>query len=178
LTAMAVALVLGAGAVVSVQAPARAHDHQPPKAPFLYKGQRELQRGQWLAYCWTYPPNPDGTYTVQCTDYAIDFPAADRVGAGSELRIRVLKIQRPENFVVQAWRRVNEYEVPIGSGQQLRSSLRRVVQDGETVAWDVIFRVNRPGRHYYLQARGLWDDEHVEDASQDAVWTFHVKTRS
>jgi hypothetical protein len=177
LTAMAVALLLGAGVVVGVQAPARAHDHEPPEASFLYKGQRELQRGKWLSSCWIYP-NPDGTYTWHCLDYAIDFPAADRVGAGSELRIRVLKIQRPEQFLVSAYKKVNEEEVPIGSGRQLRTSLERVVQDGKTVAWDVVFSVNGPDRHYYLLAEGDWQDEHVEDASQDAAWTFHVKTGS
>jgi hypothetical protein len=175
---MAVALLLGSGVLVGVQTPARAHDHEPPKAPFLYKGQRELQRGNWLASCWVYPPNSEGIYTTLCTDYAIDFPAADRVGAGSELHIRVLKIQRPENFVVVAYKKVNEEEVPIGSGRQLRTSLQRIVQDGQTVGWDVIFRANRPDRRYYLEAGGEWKDEHAEGVSQDAVWTFHVKTGS
>jgi hypothetical protein len=178
LTAMAVALLLGAAVVVIVQAPARANDHEPPQRPFLYKGQRELQRGNWQAYCWTYPPNPDGTYTIQCADYEGSFPAADRVGAGSELRIRILKIQRPESFSVAAWRNVDENGELVGTGRQLRSSLRRVVQDGQTVAWDVVFRVNKPGRHYYLIAGGVWEDEHVEDANQDASWTFHVRTGS
>ncbi len=57
------------------------------------------------------------------------------------------------------------------------ASLRRVVEDGRTVAWDAFFRVDRPDVPYYLSTFGLWKDA---DGSgyQDASWTFRVQTRS
>ena len=64
---------------------------------------------------------------------------------------------------------------PVRGTRQLDASLRRVVEDGRTVAWDVFFRVNGSRRHYYLNAFGRW--ESGEGGGGDASYTFHVKTR-
>ena len=160
LAAMALSLVVLGGIAYS-------QDERPPKT-ILYKGERELQMGRLGSYCWFDPSSGDG----QCRDVAkLTYPAADDVGAGSVLRIRILEERKPDKFSVLAYREIDERGFPAGKTRQLDTSLRRVVEDGQTVAWDVSFRVNVPGRLYYLDASGIWED------AGDAGWNFHVKTR-
>ena len=63
--------------------------------------------------------------------------------------------------------------------RQLKRTIRPVKQDGETVGWDVFFRVNRPGRHYYMNVESAWErvpgtrisyGEYIE-------YGLHVRTR-
>jgi hypothetical protein len=159
LIAMAIALVAFGGVAYS-------QNHQPPKT-VLYKGERELQTGRLGSYCW-FAPSGAG----KCVDVAeLSYPAADSVPAGSTLHVRILKPQRPEKFSILAYRKIDEWGFPAGRTRRLETSLRRVVEEGQTVAWDVFFRVNQPGRHYYLDAFGVWED------AGDASWNLHVKTR-
>lgn len=58
------------------------------------KGTQELQKGSPGSYCWT-SPGGSGTWVYQCQDLTSGYPAAERVKAGSRLRIRFLKEQRP-----------------------------------------------------------------------------------
>jgi hypothetical protein len=60
----------------------------------------------------------------------------------------------------------------------LRKTLKRVVRDGRTVAWDAVFRVGQPGRDYYLVTEGHWKDREGCDDDQFAYWSFHVKARA
>ncbi len=160
LAVMAIALAACGGAAYSQQG------HRPPKT-VLYEGQRELQTGRLGSYCW-FGPSGRG----RCADVAkLRYPAADSVRAGSTLHVRVLKTQRPERLSISAYRKVDQRGFPTGGTRRLEGSLRRVVRDGRTVAWDVLFRVNEPGRHYYLNAFGVWE------GAGDASWTFHVKTK-
>ena len=173
------AAVATAVAILAAQGSAIAHDHQIPKT-VLMKGAKELQVGLKVAYSsWT--DIMDGETVTQTGQYAWRFPDKDRVAAESELRVRILKDERPETFSVTAYPRVvlnNGFWEPSGQGRLLRSSLRPVVQDGRTVAWDAVFRVNRPDRHYYLVSEGHWRDVQGADVDQHAFWSFHVKTRS
>ena len=159
LTVMAIALAVF-GSV------AYAQDHQPPKT-VLYKGESELQTGRLGSYCW-FAPSGAG----ECVDVAgLRYPATDRVRAGSTLHVRILEPQRPEKFSILAYRKIDKWGFPVGRTRRLETSLRPVVEEGQTVAWDVVFRVNQPGRHYYLDAFGVWE------GTGDAGWTFHVRTR-
>ena len=173
LAAVAVALV---GVTVAAQPPpALAHDHRIPKT-VLQKGARELQVGlKVIDSNWAYP-----TSATECVDvnaiYAYRFPDVDRVAAGSKLRARILKIQRPDSFVVTAYRKLDADGLPSGEGQRLRASLKRVVQDGQTVAWDAIFFVNGSDRDYYLITEGHWQDQQGCGGDQWAHWSFHVRT--
>jgi hypothetical protein len=175
--AMTVALT---GVVLGAQGPASAHDHQIPRT-VLMKGAKELQRGvKVVDSAWSYYVG--GDYVTQTNVYAWGFPKEDRVAAGSKLRIRILKTQKPDTFNITAYPKAvlnNGYWEPSGEERLLRSSLKPVVQDGQTVAWDAVFYVNRPDRDYYLVSEGHWQD--VEGPSGDdqwAHWSFHVKTRS
>jgi hypothetical protein len=160
LAAMAIALVAFGGVAYS-------QDHRPPKT-VLYEGERDLQTGRLGSYCWSGPSGPG-----QCVDVAeLRYSTADSIRAGSTLHVRIFKAQRPERFSISTYREVDEWGFPAGETLRLETSLRRVVEDGRTVAWDVLFRVNEPGRHYYLNAFGVWD------GAGDASWNFHVKTLS
>jgi hypothetical protein len=57
------------------------------------------------------------------TIYRTRFPEADRVAAGSKLRVRVSKAQRPDSFEVAAYRTVDEEGEPSGEGRLLKRSL-------------------------------------------------------
>jgi hypothetical protein len=161
LVAMALALVAFGGVAYS-------DDHRPP-VTVLYKGQQELQTGRLGSYCWSSPSGPG-----LCVDVAeLSYPAADSVRAGSTLHVRILDGQRPEKFSISAYQKVDEWGFPVGRITRLDTSLRRVIEDGRTVAWDVFFRVNEPGRHYYLNAFGEWEN----GGGGDASYTFHVKTK-
>jgi len=170
---MAVALV----GIATVQASAQegSRDRQPPDAA-LIEGSQILQLGHQGSYCWTY--FTEQGWFGRCVDTLPSYPAADRVEAGSQLYITLRKPQRPDRFRIYAYRDVDQDGFPIGDAQRLSTSLERVVRDGRTVGWDVLFSVNRPGRHYYLDAEGQWN--HVRDSKAsygDSSWHFHVKTQ-
>ena len=162
-------LVAMALALVALGGVAYADDHRPPET-VLYKGQQELQTGRLGSYCWSTPSGPG-----RCFDVAdLSYPAADSVRAGSTLHVRILNSQRPEKFSISAYRKVDEWGFPVGRTTRLDATPRRVVDDGRTVAWDGFFRVNEPGRHYYLNAFGEWRN----GGGGDASYTFHVKTKA
>ena len=163
LVAMALALVAFGGVAYS-------DDHRPPKT-VLYKGQQELQTGRLGSYCWSSPSGPG-----LCVDVAEQsYPAADSVRAGSTPHVRILDGQRPEQFSISAHQKVDEWGFPVGRKTRLDASLRRVVEEGRIVAWDVYFRVDEPGRHYYLNALGEW--ENGGGCGGGASFIFHVKTK-
>jgi hypothetical protein len=170
-------LVAAIGIIVGAQASASyAHDHLVPET-VLKKGGRELQKGlRVIEYSWT-RPSGGGTCVKLDAILTTRFRDADTVAPGSGLRIRILKTQRPTSFDVVAWKRVDEDGIPSGEAHALPVSLKPVVQNGQRVAWDAIFRVNRPGRHYYLISEGHWSDtEGCGGVDQFAHWSFHVET--
>ena len=174
LAAMAVAL---AALFLVGQRPVSAHDHLKPKT-VLVKGDEELQAGRLVKESsWTYLDGEGGSNT-DTAYYYWRFPEVDRVAAGSEMRIRVFKDRQPEAFVLAAYPRVDERGRPSGEKRLLSPSFEPVVRDGLTVAWDAVFDLNRPDRHYYLVGRGHWPDAEGSGEQQYASWAFHAKTRS
>ncbi len=156
--------------------PAEAHDHRIPET-VLKKGTRDLQTGLRVAESFWSRSIPGGGCKGAYTDYVFRYPKVDRVAAGSELRVRIFKTQRPDSFTVSAHRRVADDGFPLGDPQPLRRTLEPVVRGGERVAWDARFRVNRPSRDYYLLTEGHWRDREGCDIDQYAFWSFHVRTR-
>lgn len=164
--AMAMALV---GVALVAQTPASAHDHRVPKT-VLMKGKQELQTGRKvIEYSWTRPAGGGLCVTEQAV-LGLGFRAADTVAAGSKLRVRIHKSQRPRSFTLE---RVKRNGTPI---RQMNIRLKPVVRSGTTVAWDAVFRVNRPGTDYRLLSEGHWRDRQGCKADQFAFWSFHVKT--
>jgi len=169
LTAIVVALV----GVLAAQLPASAHDHRVPKT-VLMKGKQELQAGRKVdEYSWTYPAG-DGICATEQAVLTFGFPKeVPSVAAGSVLKVRINKSQKPRPFYLAE---VDQNGEPRG---EVNVRLKPVVRDERTVAWDAVFRVKRPNSDYYLEAEGHWKDKQdCNNADQYAFWTFHVKTRS
>ncbi len=181
LAALALSFV---GVVLVAQRPAEAHDHVVPET-VLKKGTQHLQVGRKvIESSWNRPAgenecvNMNVIYTFELPGGKFNYPEVDRVAAGSELRVRILKSQRPDSFSVAAYPRIDEKGNPSGEGRRLERKLERVVRDGKTVAWDAVFSVNRPSRDYYLITEGHWQDTQGCEGDQFAYWSFHVQTRS
>lgn len=184
MAAMVAALAVGLLGFLLFQAPVHAHDHQIPKT-VLKKEAKELQTGhRVIESSWASASgdnacvNISTVYTFELPDGTFNYPEVDRVAAGSELRVRVSKRQRPDSFSVAAYPTIDEHGYPSGQGRLLKRSLQRVVVDGKTVAWDAGFSVNRPSRHYYLIVEGHWQDREGCNSDQHAHWSFHLKTRA
>ena len=100
------------------------------------------------------------------------------MAAGSELRMRISKML----VDLRVGRDLEGVGVlggnSSGEGRLLRRSLKRVVIDGKTVAWDAMFSVKEAGRDYYLIGEGHWQNTEGCDEDQYAHWSFHVKTRA
>lgn len=183
--ALLAAVMVGLFGVLLAQGPAQAHDHRIPNT-VLKKGAKELQTGHRVIESqWVFPAG-DGLCEVRSTYYTFElldgsgfnYPEADRVAAGSELRVRISKTQRPDSFSVAAYPEIDEHGNPSGGGRLLRRSLERVVVEGKTVAWDAEFAVKEAGRDYYLIAEGHWQDREGCDTDQYAHWSFHIETRA
>ena len=174
---MLVAMSLGLLGALLAQAPVQAHDHQIPRTA-LKKGAKELQAGILVKESsWDQLTGDDECLNLS-TIYRTRFPEADRVAAGAKLRVRVSKAQRPDSFEIAAYRAVDEEGEPSGQGRLLKRSLKPVTVDGQTVAWDAVFSVDRPGRDYYLVSEGRWQDSEGCQNEQFASWSFHVETRA
>lgn len=177
MVALLAAVAAGLLGVLLVSGAALAHDHRIPET-VLKKGIRDLQAGTRVMESSWNRPSGDNECLNESIIYRTRFPEVDRVTAGSKLRVRVSKAQRPDSFVVAAYRAVDENGQPVGEGRPLKRSLERVVRDGRTVAWDAVFSVHRPGRDYYLISEGHWKDREGCGGDQFAFWGFHVKTRA
>ena len=86
----------------------------------------------------------------------------------TQLYIRLSENRRPKQFSLST------SQTPDGRSRRIDTTLRRVVRDGKTVAWDAYFRLKRPEHQYYMGASGVWKG--AGGRHGDAYWQFHVKT--
>jgi hypothetical protein len=174
--ALALLAALSAAMVVIflvVPAPAGAHDHRVPKT-VLAEGKQELQTGRKVwEYVW-YAPADDGVCAQQNAILTFGFPRhVPTVAAGSKLRVRINKAQKPRSFEIFETNEIGEKTADVS----LR--LKPVVREARTVAWDAVFRVDRATTDYRLVAEGHWADrEDCGPADQFAFWTFRLRTGS
>ena len=173
-TAMALGLL---GVLLLASGPAQAHDHRVPQT-VLMKGAKEMQAGTRVKETSWDRPVGDDLCENRKVFYSTRFPETDTVGAGSKLRVRISKAQKPDSFLVGAYGAVDKEGAPTGEARLLKRSLERVVVDGKTVAWDAVFSAKDPGRDYYLISEGHWQDREGCGADQYASWSFHVETRA
>jgi hypothetical protein len=166
LAAIGAALLAG---VLVAQRPASAHDHQIPKT-VLMQGKQELQTGRKVGWSDWYSSAGGGVCAHAHADYAFGFPRVDDVAAGSKLKIRIHKAQKPRPFHVAE---VDKEGTPRG---EMVVRLEPVVRSGKTVAWDAVFRVDRPDTRYRLLSEGYWNDREDCGGKQHAFWSFQVKT--
>jgi RTX calcium-binding nonapeptide repeat (4 copies) len=153
--------ILAVVAVTSSVSAAR----RPPPATLVHNGET-LQKGKLGTYCWTFPGGGG------CADtFGYQFPRGVWVPAGATVAIRLDKDEKPNNFDVTAWRKVDNDGQPIGDGRGLRNRLSPIKENGDVVAWKATFELRRGGRHYYLSTFVKWADK------GDASYDFHAKTR-
>lgn len=160
-----IALVTATAAILlAASAPVAAATTGYPRRAFLRADGERLQRGAFVSSCWT---NADG-YGV-CADGIVRFDdTGPAVRLGEKMRVRIRKVQRPLRVTLQAYSRVNSNGLVRGEPRELPYRLRRVEMDGQTVAWDAVFRARRHQR-YYLFATGEW-------RRGDVTWAFHFHT--
>lgn len=171
---LVLAMALASIAVVAAEARAGSHRDGFPKT-VLMEGRTELQEGRF--YYGTWHRYVAGEWYTVHADGIGGFPRADVVGVDSKLRIKIDKPQRPERFAVRAYARLGRFGIPEGEGERLDTTLRRVERDGRTAGWNVVFHVEEPDRHYYLETRGRWErvpDSRISFGS--VARNFHVKT--
>jgi hypothetical protein len=153
-------VLLGGMFLAGVEGQAQALESHPPDA-IMKHGNKILQDGRLISYCWI----------DRCADGVSRYPSAVLVEPGTRLHIRLSENRRPERFSLTGSR------APDGQSQRIDTTLRRVERDGKTVAWNAYFRLERPDRHYYLDAFGVWKDDGGK-VQGDAYWQFHLKTGS
>ncbi len=181
--ALVAAIALGLLGALLTQGTAEAHDHSIPDT-VLKKGTENLQSGRRVIDSrWSSPSGDECAsvttyYTFVLPGDKFNYPEADRVTAGSELRVRIFKAQRPDSFSVAAYPKIDGKGNPSGRRRLLERTLARVVRNGKTVAWDAVFSVDRPSRDYYLIGEGHWQDTQGCGGDQHAHWSFHVETRA
>jgi hypothetical protein len=143
---------------------------RPPHLSLRYEGD-VVQRDRPFTYCWSYSTG-DGEATGMCADGFPRFPRAAEVESPTRLSIRVHYPYKPERWFLNAYRAIvrrEHYDEPVGDPEKLDFKLRPHRVNGEVKAWDLIFRVTEPMRHYYLETGG--------DLRQgDAFYALHVKT--
>lgn len=142
----------------------------PPRLSLRYQGD-VVQRATPYTYCWSYSSD-DGTGTGMCADGFPRFPRAARVPEGSRLVLRIHYPAKPERwhlFASRAIVRHEHYDETVGNRERIPFKLRPHRVEGKITAWQLIFRVDEPLRHYYLETGG--------DLRQgDAFYTLHVRT--
>jgi hypothetical protein len=185
-TALAVALLFAALAVFAAEAWAGSSDSEPPEA-VLMKHKSVLQVRGFSGCDWCYYKNGGGGCFVADNFGYYTFPKADEVGAGTRLHVRFAKPERPSAVAINAWPKTKTTpgqlpmtgKVPAGERQQLKHTfVRRVERDGETVGWNVFFRVKEPERQYYLVVHASWEEVPGTHSSYgDVDYAFHIKTR-
>lgn len=110
--------------------------------------------------------------------FEFTYPKADAVKAGRMLSVRLGKPQRPSAVGITAYPRLDANGDHAGHAQELKPTLARVERGGKTIAWDVFFRVNRPGHHYYLDVYPVWDRVPGTRISygDEILYLLHVRT--
>jgi hypothetical protein len=174
LVVMVATMVLAGIAIVAAEAQAGSFSDGFPKQ-VLMKGTTVLQEGNFYYGSWHW--YEAGEWNRVDADGILDYPRADTVRAGSKLHIKINKPERPAAFRIRAYKKVDRFSNPIGTGRLLNTTFRRVERDGETVGWNVFFRVNEPNRNYYLKTYGRWarvPGTHISYGDESRL--YHLKT--
>jgi hypothetical protein len=126
----AATMALASIAIVAAQAHAGSFSDECPKQ-VLMKSATVLQHGRLYYGSWHW--YEAGEWNRVDADGLGGFPRADAVRAGSRLHIRTNKPERPASFRIRAYKKVDQFSTPIGTGRLLNTTFRRVERDGKTV---------------------------------------------
>lgn len=142
---------------------------RPPSVALIYRGD-VLQRARPYTFCWGYTTSDGGT--GMCADGWTDYPEAADVEAGSRLRLRIGYPHKPGRWFIEAHRAIVEEDgrdEAIGPSEEIPFRLKPHRVGGVVKAWDFIFRLEEPLRHYYLNTGGRL-------RQGDAFYALHVQT--
>lgn len=142
----------------------------PPHLSLRYKGE-VIQRARPFTFCWSYA-EPDGSGYGICADGFPRYPRAARVDAPARLTLRIHYPAKPSEWDLTAYRAIvrRDYaDEPRGPGEEIAYKLRPHRSGGIIRAWDLVFRLDQPLRHYYLDTGG-------QLRQGDAFYTLHVRT--
>ena len=167
---LAVLMTIAGLVLVAAQAGAREPNRKsPPRLSLRYQGE-VVQRARPFTYCWSYTEGGGGT--GMCADGFPRYPHAAQVQAPTKMVLRVHYPGKPAGWFLNAYRAIvrhEHYDEPVGSSEEVPFRLRPHRVDGTTKAWDLVFRLTEPGRHYYLDTGG--------DLRQgDAFYALHART--
>ena len=160
-------LVLSASASADVTGP---NKRKPPNLRLVYKGE-VVQRAQPYTFCWS-TQDPDGGGVGMCADGFPRYPKAVKVDAPTRLTIRIPYPAKPSEWYLRAHRAIvrhDYWDEPVGPAEEIPFKLKPRRVDGKIRAWRVVFRVEEPARHYYLDTGGILKQG-------DAFYTLHVKS--
>lgn len=172
------ALAMFVGALVPIAPEARAHDHRPPKPARLRAGE-EVQDGRKIHSYWVRRRRDGNCFITDTFDFTT-FPRAIGYEAGTPVAVTLFKPAMPVEWVVQAWRDVDEDGHPRGAPDPVPAVPQPVRRDGETVAWRLELAPPLVDGHMYLQVEAYWTDEEEcapqpDLGTQTATWTFHLR---
>ena len=170
LMGVVLAAVLLASAISAAAATDGLNRKQPPRLRLLHKGEI-VQRSHPWSYCWSYSTS-DGGGTGMCADGFPRYPRAARVNAPARLVLRIPYQAEPQRVDLTAHRLIVRHEgwdESVGRGEDIAYRLKPHRERGHITAWDVIFRVTEPLRHYYL-------DVDARLRQGDAAYALHLRT--
>jgi hypothetical protein len=163
-----------------IGAPIRRRPSASPGAPPPFEFR--LLRAPRLLGVRTREVKVEEPYDPTKTDEAVDgirrWKQAIRVGGGRRAaRIVFRNPTRPRSLAISGWRRLDSDGEPVGRAQRFDYELSPRRRGGKVVGWRASFSFRlRAGRYLYFDVFGRWPDRQGCGGSQDASWTFHVKT--
>jgi hypothetical protein len=164
-----VALGVLFGAVHAAAGP-QADRRSPPRLSLRADGE-VVQQARPFVYCWSYS-NGDGTSTGMCADGFRRYPKAAQVESGARMVLRIHHPGKPDEWFLNAYRatvRHKYYDEPVGDPEEIPFKLRAHRRNGKVTAWDLVFRLDEPMRHYYLDTGGYFEQG-------DAFYALHAQT--
>ena len=142
----------------------------PPDISMRYQGD-VVQTARPYTYCWGHS-NGDGTGTDECMAGFPRYPRAAKVEAPARLRLRIHYPVKPQDWFLKAYSAIvrhEHYDETVGEAEKIPFRLRPHRVNGKVRAWDLVFRLEEPSRHYYFDTGG-------DLAQGDAFYALHART--
>lgn len=191
------ALITGLVALVALNTPVeagpptwvngydRSYDNYPPRESLFVRGTLHQDSNNGSYMNWYYYDFKSNQWRNRSYDDEGPFywPAADTVKAGSKVRVRINKPEKPSTFKITAYKAVNdtndEHRPAWSTAEVLSRTLTPIESNrGVIIAWNATFYVNESNRHYYITADGEWEGADAALYSfGKAQDLFHLKTR-
>jgi hypothetical protein len=141
----------------------------PPAISAVYRHD-VVQRATPYSFCWTYT-TAHGGYGI-CADGTSTFPRAATLHAPARVTVRVRSAEQPKHWSVTAGSKIRHYagfdRLVGGRALPFRLAPHRV--RGTITAWDLVLRLTRPDRDYYIETGGSFG------SGKDAFYRLHLHT--